>query len=523
MGMILAIMLIFCLVSVTTYYVSKHRITEHVYHNYSGTFKLIGEGVARHQGANREQWLAAIERLSDLSFQKHQISEQLLTKSELGRLLNDKFLYQVNGNLSSSQAYVLLPDGEGYLSVAIDDYGTSLVRISAFLMLNELGRHQREQRIDALQKLREIFDYPIQLNKLDELSISTAHKRTIRKGDIAVVLNVSGASTPTIKAYAPLGNSPYTLVLGEIPFFDWFPLWIIASIVIAILVLMAAASFYLVRPLELKLAKIDRQVEQVAQDKEITPLPQQRVSPLNKLSDTVSHMAQRIHKLLDAQNDMVRAISHELRAPITRVRFQLAVLEEQTEDEFTIRGIEKNLEELEQLIDEVLTFSKLKRDMPELVSDEVDIYAFLLSLKASHQSHENELTVSVHPKEHQLFILDSKYMQRALSNLLLNAYKYAKQYVTVGFKEDDEFYAVWVEDDGPGIPEDKRNEVFSAFTRLDESRDRRSGGYGLGLAIVQQIARWHKGSVSISQSRWGGAKVMICWPKPSELVRSNYV
>lgn len=120
-------------------------------------------------------------------------------------------------------------------------------------------------------------------------------------------------------------------------------------------------------------------------------------------------------------------------------------------------------------------------------------------------------------------MLDSKYMQRALSNLLLNAYKYAQQRVTVGYKEDDEFYAVWVEDDGPGIPEDKRNEVFSAFTRLDESRDRRSGGYGLGLAIVQQIARWHKGSVSISKSRWGGAKVKICWPKPSELVRSNYV
>ena len=260
MGMLLAIMLIAMLVMLSTYYFSQYRITEHIYHNYSGTFHLIGEGVARHKGPNREQWLSAIERLSDLDFEQHSFDEQRLTHSQIGRLLHDKFLYQVNSNLSSSQVYILLPEEQSYLSVELNDYGTSLIRISAFLMLNELGRHKGDERLEAMVKLRALFDYPIQLKKLSELSISTTHKRTVKKGDIAVVLNVSGTSTPTVNAYAPLGNSPYTLVLGSIPFFDWFPLSLIVAIVVIILVLMAAASFYLVRPLEHRLAYVDKQI-----------------------------------------------------------------------------------------------------------------------------------------------------------------------------------------------------------------------------------------------------------------------
>ncbi len=516
MGMLSAVMLIALLVMFCTYYLSQHRITEHIYHNYSGTFHLIGEGVARHKGANRAQWLSAIERLSDLHFEQHYFDEQRLTERQVGRLLNDKFLYQVNSNLSSSQVYILLPEEQAYLSVELNDYGTSLIRISAFLMLNELGRHKGEDRLTALTKLRAMFDYPIQLKKLAELTISTTHIRTVKKGDIAVVLNVSGTSTPTVMAYAPLGNSPYTLVLGSIPFFDWFPLSLIIAIVLIILVLMAAASFYLVRPLEHRLENVDAQIEQIAKDKDITVTPQRGFDAISKLSNTVKHMATRIHKLINAQNDMVRAISHELRAPITRVRFQLAVLEQGVNEDEVVNGVERNLEELETLIDEVLTFSKLKREQPELQLEQLTVDSFINDIVIHHQQAADKLEVSLYLPISTDITVDAKYMNRALSNLLLNAYKYAKKRVKVGFEIRNSEYLLWVEDDGPGIPEVNRHEVLSAFTRVDESRDRRTGGYGLGLAIVEQIARWHQGNVNIEQGTWGGAKVSIAWPKDIE-------
>ena len=74
-----------------------------------------------------------------------------------------------------------------------------------------------------------------------------------------------------------------------------------------------------------------------------------------------------------------------------------------------------------------------------------------------------------------------------------------------------------MEDDGPGIPKENRQQVLTAFARVDESRDRKTGGYGLGLAIVQQIARWHQGQVLVESSELGGSKISLVWPKNNVL------
>ena len=71
---------------------------------------------------------------------------------------------------------------------------------------------------------------------------------------------------------------------------------------------------------------------------------------------------------------------------------------------------------------------------------------------------------------------------------------------------------IWIADDGPGIPETEYQTLFEPFKRLDQSRDRKSGGYGLGLAIVKQIVQWHGGQVSIAQSQYNGAKIIITLP-----------
>lgn len=111
--------------------------------------------------------------------------------------------------------------------------------------------------------------------------------------------------------------------------------------------------------------------------------------------------------------------------------------------------------------------------------------------------------------------MEPRLMELAVSNLLVNALRYAKQNVQVSVVRDHDLYRLVVEDDGEGIPEVDRAAVFRAFTRLDTSRNRKTGGFGLGLAIVARIASLHRGRVVAgSSATLGGAKLAMEWPGP---------
>ncbi len=105
-----------------------------------------------------------------------------------------------------------------------------------------------------------------------------------------------------------------------------------------------------------------------------------------------------------------------------------------------------------------------------------------------------------------------RYMSRALGNLVQNAVKYANNRVKIVFEKTDTFCMIHVEDDGPGVPQADYKRIFKAFVRLDESRSRDTGGYGMGLAIVKRIMAWHGGEVCVSKSLLGGTRFTIRWP-----------
>ena len=108
---------------------------------------------------------------------------------------------------------------------------------------------------------------------------------------------------------------------------------------------------------------------------------------------------------------------------------------------------------------------------------------------------------------------DPVLMARAPGNLLQNAKRYARSEVKVSFSNDGGCYQLRVDDDGPGIAEDKRERIFDAFRRIDDSCDRGTGGHELGLSIVQRISCWHGGDVSVADSPSGGASMMMRWPE----------
>ena len=113
---------------------------------------------------------------------------------------------------------------------------------------------------------------------------------------------------------------------------------------------------------------------------------------------------------------------------------------------------------------------------------------------------------------HGLVKLDTRLMGRAVKNLLRNAHRHASLQIQLSYTQTDELASIVVEDDGSGVPEQDRERIFAPFARLDAARDRESGGVGLGLAIVSQIARWHSGKVWVEDGEMGGARFVIQWP-----------
>jgi signal transduction histidine kinase len=116
--------------------------------------------------------------------------------------------------------------------------------------------------------------------------------------------------------------------------------------------------------------------------------------------------------------------------------------------------------------------------------------------------------------------LDQKSMPYAVTNLLRNAIKYAKTRIAVSTEVVNGKIRVYVDDDGIGIPAEERQRVFFAFTRLDRSRDRATGGYGLGLAIVRLVLEQHGGSVTADESPLGGARFTLEWPLLQNVTQS---
>ena len=113
--------------------------------------------------------------------------------------------------------------------------------------------------------------------------------------------------------------------------------------------------------------------------------------------------------------------------------------------------------------------------------------------------------------------VDGHLFQRVLQNLLQNALHHAAHKIAVHYEAREDCFCLMIDDDGPGIPEQEREAIFAPFARLDSSRNRESGGFGLGLAIVFQIALWHDGGVTVSDSPLGGARFSFTWPQQKKM------
>lgn len=233
-------------------------------------------------------------------------------------------------------------------------------------------------------------------------------------------------------------------------------------------------------------------------------------SSFDRLGIAFNQMADNINALIASKKQLIDGIAHELRTPLVRLRYRTEMSENLSGAES--QALNRDIGQLEALIEELLTYARLDRPQTELHLSTPDLPVWL-------QTHINDVQ-SVNPQRKLLTAitpgaygaLDMRLMERVLDNLMNNAMRYSETTLRIGLDLQGSQAILCVEDDGPGIEPAEREKVFEPFVRLDPSRDRATGGCGLGLAIVRSIARAMGGSVRCEASELGGARFVFSWP-----------
>jgi signal transduction histidine kinase len=280
----------------------------------------------------------------------------------------------------------------------------------------------------------------------------------------------------------------------------------------------ALVIFLWVRPLWRDMRSLDRSAAQFGEGNLEVRAQVRPRSGIGALAGTFNSMAKQIQGLVLRQRELTNTVSHELRTPISRLRFALELIAGKgltPEQMRLVEGMRIDVEELNTLVEESLTYSRLTNARtPTLSPQRVNARSWLE--RTLHEPSRVERGIvpdcDIGSVQGEV-VVDPQLMARAIKNVLRNAVSHARTAVRVSASDTAAGLSVCIEDDGPGIPEDQRQAIFEPFYRIDSSpagaRDRELGGYGLGLAIVHRICEWHGATVSVGESALGGAKFEI--------------
>lgn len=243
--------------------------------------------------------------------------------------------------------------------------------------------------------------------------------------------------------------------------------------------------------------------------------PSSNIGSLAAVFDT---MANDIEHLLNQQRDLLSAVSHELRTPLTRLDFGLALAlseDQPAASRERLQGLVAHIRELDELVLELLSYSRLQNPahLPERVEVVLDEFIDSILGSIDDELENPEIVIDVVLEcAVERFTLDPRLTARALQNLLRNAMRYCERRIQIGVKVCAKGCEIWVDDDGIGIPEEQRARIFEPFYRLDRSRDRATGGFGLGLAISRRAVEAQGGTLTAQASPLGGARLRLWLP-----------
>lgn len=502
--------------------INYQRVQEYRESLTDGISFIISEGVSRQTNAQQKaDWISDASDLLELPINMIPADKVDLSRAELKRISERKAA--VRYDAQTQVAYLIIglkDDPKHLLYIKVDKIGELQMKALPIFILDYLVYYPGQEE-EYLEKVQKHFSYPVQIEEVQNLALESEQIGRLRL-DHSVILYRDSASVrgTTISIVSPpLPSSPSkVLVLGPVPIFNWMPFQLAAGITLLSLFVLSLGVYGLLVPMQRKLREVNYGLNRMKAGDMTLRLPVDGTDEMASLANSYNSMSDHIQRLIEAQRELMRAVSHELRTPVARIRFGMEMLAEEDDYEYRLQQvdmIDKDIEALNTLIDEIMTYAKLEQGTPSLDIENIVLFEVLDQVVVETEALKTQKEIHLNAPPLTLTVeAERRYLHRVVQNLVGNAVRYGDHQVLVsGGINDSGMAYVCVEDDGPGIPEDERERVFEAFARLDDSRTRASGGYGLGLSIVSRIAYWFGGSVKVDQSpSLGGARFTMTWP-----------
>jgi two-component system, OmpR family, osmolarity sensor histidine kinase EnvZ len=276
-----------------------------------------------------------------------------------------------------------------------------------------------------------------------------------------------------------------------------FLLWMVGTS----LVLITVAILFLrnqIRPI----LRLTAAVESFGKGREVPNLRARGAQEVRRAAVAFLEMKARVERAIEQRTAMLAGVSHDLRTVLTRFKLGLALLDDSPETE----EMKKDVDEMSRMLEAYLAFAR--GDAGER-SEPTDMATFLDELKADAERHGRSASVQFYG--YPVATVRPHAFRRCLANLVSNAARFGSA-ITVTGHRDHRYMTITVDDDGPGIPLNRRDDVFKPFLRLDDARNQDEAGSGLGLAIARDIARSHGGDVMLGDSPMGGLRASVRIP-----------
>jgi two-component system osmolarity sensor histidine kinase EnvZ len=312
---------------------------------------------------------------------------------------------------------------------------------------------------------------------------------------------VCSSDLETIGIQVEVPEGIYTILAPEkriyTPTTQIFVLWMTGSSIF----LTTIALFFMrnqIRPVR----RLAEAAEAIGKGRDVPWFKLEGASEVRQAAAALMVMRDRLKRQISQRTAMLAGVSHDLRTPLTRMRLQLELMGKSSDTEELVNDIE----EMEQMLGAYLAFARCEEAEAAVP---VDLAAYLEDIVATARRQNPDISLSA-PANVEI-VLRRNAMRRCLTNLIGNALRYGNRADIVATR-DDESVTITIDDNGTGIEEGMREDMFRPFTRMEESRNQATGGVGLGLTIARDIARFHGGDVVLEDSPMGGLRARVWLP-----------
>jgi signal transduction histidine kinase len=313
---------------------------------------------------------------------------------------------------------------------------------------------------------------------------------------------------PIVQLTVPVVRDEQVVVTFLRPAQPSWPTEVLIAAVMALVTTSLAAAF-IARRVARPLSQLAASASEAARGGAATRVPEEGPDDVRRAAHAFNAMTDQVTRTLESQRQLLSAVGHDLRTPITALRINT----EFVEDTEIRERLETNLEELQELTEAVLSAA---RGVGWGQMRKIDLAALVESICTDLDEMGQPVTWEIHPAAP--YSCRPNEIRRAVRNLIQNAIAYGKR-AKVRLQDSAEAYEVVVDDDGPGIPDMDRTRVFEPFVRLEASRSAETGGSGLGLTLVKAIAEGHGGAISLENRTEGGLCARLRLPREAIAAR----